>query len=156
VKTVVVGVDGSDGGKAALDFAVEEAALRGARLMIVTVWEIPPAVVAGLAADSGFFEQSREEGHRHAEAIAAEAVARAAVLQPSVVCETRIVEGQEAKILLEESDDAVLLVVGSRGHGGFTGLLLGSVSQQVMGHARCPVTVVPALATLAPRAGEGG
>ena len=144
--TIVVGVDGSDGGRAALDFAAEEAALRGARLKVVTVWEIPPAVVAGLAADSGFFEQSREDNRQHAEAIAADAVARVALLQPSVVCEQRVVEGHEARVLLEEAKDAMLVVVGSRGRGGFAGLLLGSVSHQVVNHARCPVTVVPASA----------
>ena len=145
MKTIVVGVDGSEGGKAALEFAVEEAALRGARLKVVTAWEIPPAVVAGLAADSGFFDQSLIEARQHAEAIVAEAVARAAELQPSVVIEPRVVEGHEAKVLLEEAKDATLIVVGSRGHGGFTGLLLGSISQQVVNHARCPVTVVPAV-----------
>jgi nucleotide-binding universal stress UspA family protein len=145
MKTIVVGVDGSEGGKAALEFAVEEAALRGARLKVVTAWEIPPAVVAGLAADSGFFDQSLMEARQHAEAIVAEAVARAAQLQPSVVLEPRVVEGHEAKTLLEEAKDASLIVVGSRGHGGFTGLLLGSISQQVVNHARCPVTVVPAV-----------
>ena len=145
MKTIVVGVDGSEGGKAALEFAVEEAALRGARLKVVTAWEIPPAVVAGLAADSGFFDQSLIEARQHAEAIVADAVARAAQLQPSVVLEPRVVEGHEAKTLLEEAKDAMLIVVGSRGHGGFTGLLLGSISQQVVNHARCPVTVVPAV-----------
>jgi len=145
VKTIVVGVDGSDGGRVALDFAVEEAALRGALLKVVTVWEIPPLVVAGVAAESGYFEQSREEGRQHAQAIAAEAVARAALLQPSVACEARVLEGHEAKVLLEEARDAILVVVGSRGHGGFSGLLLGSISQQVVNHARCPVTVVPVL-----------
>jgi nucleotide-binding universal stress UspA family protein len=145
MKTIVVGVDGSEGGKAALEFAAEEAALRGARLKVVTAWEIPPAVVAGLAADSGFFDQSMIEARQHAEAIVAEAAARATQLQPSVVLEPRVVEGHEVKALLEEAKDATLIVVGSRGHGGFTGLLLGSISQQVVNHARCPVTVVPAV-----------
>jgi nucleotide-binding universal stress UspA family protein len=145
MKTIVVGVDGSEGGRAALEFAVEEAALRGASLKVVSAWEIPPAVVAGLAADSGFFDQSMIEARQHAEAIVAEAAARAAQLQPSVVLEPKVVEGHEAKILLEEAKDAMLVVVGSRGHGGFTGLLLGSVSQQVVNHAHCPVTVVPAV-----------
>ena len=129
--------------RSALDFAVEEAALRGAKPKIVVVWEIPPAVVAGLAADSGFFEQSRDESRHHAEKIAAEAVARAAGLDPAVVCEPRVLEGHEARVILEEARDASQVVVGSRGHGGFTGLLLGSISQQVVNHARCPVTVVP-------------
>ncbi len=143
MKTVVVGVDGSDGGRTALDFAVEEAALRGAQLKVVTAWEIPPAVVAGVVADSGYLQQVVAEERQHAEAIAAEAVTRAAQLQPSVMCEARVLQGQEAKVILEEARDAIVVVVGSRGHGGFTGLLLGSISQQVVHHAHCPVTVVP-------------
>ncbi len=146
MKTIVVGVDGSDGGRAALDFATEEAALRGAQLKVVTVWEIPVAVVTSVVADSGYLQQVVAEGQQRAEAIAAEAVTRAAQLEPSVPCEARVLRGQEAKIILEEARDAILVVVGSRGHGGFTGLLLGSVSQQVVHHAHCPVTVVPASA----------
>jgi nucleotide-binding universal stress UspA family protein len=141
--SIVVGVDGSEGGKAALDFAAEEAALRGARLYVVTAWEIPPVVVAGIAADSGFYGQSRDESRQHAVAVAAEAAARVAERYPTIVCEQRVIEGQQAKVLLDQARDATLIVVGSRGHGGFTGLLLGSISQQVVNHAPCPVVVVP-------------
>ena len=141
--SIVAGVDGSEGGGAALDFAAEEAVLRSAHLLVVTAWEIPPVVVAGIAADSGFHDQSSDESRQHAAAVAAEAAARAAQRYPTVVCEQRAVEGQQAKVLLEEARDAVLIVVGSRGHGGFTGLLSGSISQQVVNHAPCPVVVVP-------------
>ena len=141
--TIVVGVDGSERGGAALELAAEEAALRGAALRLVTAWELPPAVLAGVAYDSGFSEQAKEEARQRALAFAAEAAARVAKLQPGVVCEERVVEGQAAKVLLEEGHDAAMLVVGSRGHGGFAGLLLGSVSHQVVNHAGGPVLVVP-------------
>lgn len=141
--TIVVGVDGSEGGKVALEVAVEEAALRRATLRVVTAWEMPPAVIAGFAYDSGFYQQTMAEARQHAEAIAAEAVARVAELKPSLLCERRIVEGNEAKVILEEAKDAIRIVLGTRGHGGFAGLLLGSVSHQVLAHAQCPVLVVP-------------
>ena len=144
--TIVVGVDGSEGGKMALEVAVEEAALRKATLRIVTAWEMPPAVIAGFAYDSGFYQQTMAEAKQHATTIATEALVRAAELQPSVPCEKRVVEGHQAKVILEEAKDAIRIVVGTRGHGGFAGLVLGSVSQQVVIHARCPVLVVPSTA----------
>ncbi len=144
MSTVVVGVDGSEGGRSALSVAVEEAALRNAGLRIVTAWQMPPAVVAGFAFDSGFYQQSMAEARQHAETTAAEAAAKVAELQPSISCEQSVVQGQAAEVLLQEAKDAVLIVVGTRGHGGFTGLLLGSVTQQVVHHAPCPVLVVPA------------
>lgn len=137
--TIVVGVDGSEGASAALEFAAREAALRGARLRIVGAWEIPPAVLASVVAGREFYEGFKE----NAVAIVREAVARVAELQPSVECEARVVEGQAGNVLLDEAHGAELLVVGNRGHGGFRGLLLGSVSRQVVQHARSPVVVVP-------------
>ncbi|MBN1629181.1 MAG: universal stress protein [Thermoleophilia bacterium] len=141
--TIVVGVDGSEGGMLALEVAVEEAALRKASLRVVTAWEMPPAVVAGFAYDSGYYQQTMAEAKQHAVDIATKALARVAELQSSLPCERRVVEGHHAKVILEEAKDAIRIVVGTRGHGGFTGLLLGSVSQQVVGHAHCPVLVVP-------------
>jgi nucleotide-binding universal stress UspA family protein len=65
-----------------------------------------------------------------------------AELQPVVTCEGRAIEGQPAGVLLKEAEQADMIVVGSRGHGGFANLLLGSVTQQVVHHAPCPVVVV--------------
>lgn len=84
------------------------------------------------------FESLRDD----AESTVQAATARVAELQPLVACEGRAIEGQPAAILLKEAQDADMIVVGSRGRGGFASLLLGSVSQQVVHHATCPVVVL--------------
>jgi nucleotide-binding universal stress UspA family protein len=140
-ETIVVGVDGSDGGAAALEFAAAEAALRQARLRIVSAWEVPVSTYhAGLAPslDPTMLDAFRER----AEQIADDAAATAKKAQPSVEVEALTVTGQPADALLAQGADAELIVVGRRGLGGFRSLLLGSVSQQVVHHATCPVVVV--------------
>jgi nucleotide-binding universal stress UspA family protein len=140
METIVVGIDGSDGAKAALAFAAHEAALRRATLRIVTVWQVPYAAYAGgLMPPANLPALVRDE----AEQTAADAATAAEELEPGIYCEHVAVEGQPAEVLVRESADAGLVVVGTRGHGGFASLLLGSVSHQVVQHAACPVTVVP-------------
>ncbi len=78
-----------------------------------------------------------------ADSVVQAAVAQVKGLQPSVRCESRVVEGHAGSALLEQAKGAVLIVVGSRGRSDFAGILLGSVSHQVLHHASCPVTVVP-------------
>jgi nucleotide-binding universal stress UspA family protein len=141
METVVVGVDGSDGARDALAYAVEEAFRRGARLRIVSAWEVPVAAYAGGLGpplDQPMFDALREGAREIVEV----AVAEARRLQPSVPCEGEVIEGQAAMALLEDAAGADLIVVGNRGRGGFASLLLGSVSQQVVHHASCPVVVV--------------
>jgi nucleotide-binding universal stress UspA family protein len=141
METIVVGVDGSEGARAALEFAAREAALRQARLRIVCAWEIPPAVYGGGFAPT--LDQPTLDGFGDgAETVVNQAVATAKGLQPTIECEGKAVQGQPAEVLLQEARDADLIVVGNRGHGGFASLLLGSVSHQVVQHAGCPVTVV--------------
>jgi nucleotide-binding universal stress UspA family protein len=141
METIVVGVDGSNCAREALKFAVREAALRKARLRIVCAWEIPPAVYAG-----GFapvLDQATIDGFRAgADGVVQQALAQAKELEPAIECEPRVAQGQPADVLLQEVNDADLIVVGNRGHGGFASLMLGSVSHQVVQHAPCPVTVV--------------
>jgi nucleotide-binding universal stress UspA family protein len=139
METIVVGVDGSENGRAALEFAAKEAVLRGARLRIVGAWEIPPAALASVGLSRDFYDEFEDQ----AVAVVRAAAARLTEVEPSVPYEERVVQGQAGNVLLEEAHDASLLVVGNRGHGGFRGLLLGSVSRQVVQHARCPVVVVP-------------
>jgi nucleotide-binding universal stress UspA family protein len=138
VKTIIVGVDGSKHAEAALEFAIEEAALRGARLRIVSAWELPPVIEPMGFYPAEVIEDAREEAER----IVGESVARAKELQPQVASEGIVVEGRAAAVLLEQAGRTDLIVVGSRGRGGFATLLLGSVSQEVVHHAPCPVVVV--------------
>jgi len=141
VETIVVGVDGSQCARAALEFAAREAALREARLRIICAWEIPPAVFAGGFAPG--LDQPTLDGFRDgAETVVREAVAAAQQLQSTIECEGKAVQGQPAEVLLQEAREADLIVVGNRGHGGVASLLLGSISHQVVHHASCPVTVV--------------
>jgi nucleotide-binding universal stress UspA family protein len=138
---IVVGVDGSKGGAAALEFAASEAALRKTRLRIVAAWEVPTAAYGGgfaPAIDPGTWDAFRDR----AEQVVEDASAVVKKQEPSVDVEPLAVAGNPAIALLEQSADAELIVVGRRGLGGFTRLLLGSVSQQVVHHATCPVVVV--------------
>lgn len=136
---MVVGVDGSEHGEAALQFAAQEAALRGVHLRVVCAWEVPANVAMSVGLVPGLMRSFGDE----ADGIVQAAVARARELQPSVFCEPRVIEGHPGSVLLEEARGAILLVVGSRGRGEFEGMLLGSVSHQVLHHAPCPVTVAP-------------
>jgi len=136
---IVVGVDASDHARRALDWAAAEASLRSATLVVVHAWHVPvtayPTFTMPLI-DSDALQHVAEDTLRSVtEAFAAR--------ESGVVLEQRVVEGPAAQALLHEAEDAAMLVVGSRGHGGFAGLLLGSVSQQVVHHARCPVVIVP-------------
>jgi nucleotide-binding universal stress UspA family protein len=136
---IVVGVDGSEGAAIALDFAIEEAALRDSKLRIVSAWEIPASVLASVVAGKEFYEEFRETAIR----VAAEAAALVEEKEPDVEHEEIVVEGQAAKALLDNATDAELMVVGRRGHGSFTEMLLGSISRQVVVHAKCPLVIVP-------------
>lgn len=140
---IVVGVDHSDEAKAALRFAVEEAKLRRAKLRAVHAWQFSghlgaPGLEGSYPGFGGELDVLRGAADAALDATLREVVAGA----DGVELERRIVEGSPAGVLVEESRDADLLVVGSRGRGGFAGLLLGSVSQQCAQHAACPVVIV--------------
>jgi nucleotide-binding universal stress UspA family protein len=140
-ETIVVGVDGSEGGAAALEFAAGEAAFRGARLRIVSAWQVPPVVYGADFAPP--VDTATWDGFRvRAQEVADDALAAVMKLQPSLNGDALAVHGHPADVLLEQGADAKLIVVGRRGLGGFRSLLLGSVSHQVVQHATCPVVVV--------------
>ncbi|GAA3501627.1 universal stress protein [Streptomyces prasinosporus] len=140
---VLLAVDGSPAGNAAAGFAFAEAALRGAPLAAMHVWstwseQTPyegPADPLNVVVD---LDRLRERHRRLLE----ETVAPLRAAHPRVAVELRLERGRVRHTLLDAGRDAQLLVVGARGHGGFTGMLLGSVSQALLHHADCPVTVV--------------
>ena len=142
---VVAGFDGSPSSEAALRVALCEAKLRQARLLVVSAWHAPTRYYGSAAAPSAshaLAEDTRKELATKLEA----AVAALREEADGTAIETRLVEGAAASVLADEAADADLLVVGSRGFGGFRELLLGSVGRQCAQHAPCPVLVVPSQA----------
>ena len=142
INHIVVGVDGSDTSRNALAWAYDEAGHHGASLVVLTTWH-PPAMPMtppyGNLPPEGYGDQPRQEALDLLERFTAELVPK----DPAVDVRTSVEEGKNpAKVLIERSKEADLLVVGSRGHGGFAGMLLGSVSQHLVAHAECPVVVV--------------
>ena len=131
---IVVGVDGSEQSLAALNWAIAEARLRKGQVRLITAWYYPP--MASTVGDGVIDDSFRQT----AELVKVDALK--AVADAGVDVTGEVVENSPATALLEAARDADLLVVGSRGHGGFAGLLLGSVSAQVIHHAPCPVLVV--------------
>jgi nucleotide-binding universal stress UspA family protein len=136
---IAVGVDGSEVSNHAVAFAFEEASLRGVPLAVVHAWHFPVSTGPG---DMLPLVYDQEELAADEERFATEATAGWSERYPDVEVIRRIHRGHPAKALVEESDRAELVVVGSRGRGGFTGLLLGSVSQAVLHHSHCPVAIV--------------
>lgn len=136
-RPLVAGVDGSDTGLAALDWAVDEAEryARPLRIVHASLWEPYEEVVTDPTKD-------RPPGQDLAERIVADAAERAGLRAPGVEITTAVLPDDPAGALLQEGREAALLVVGSRGRGAFTGLLLGSVSLVVAARSACPVVVV--------------
>jgi nucleotide-binding universal stress UspA family protein len=133
---IVVGVDGSTLSQAAIEFAFEEASWRGAGLTAIHTWEVPET--AALTPVRLDFDRIATDQER----VIAEALAGYQSKYPDVEVRRRTVHGDPTRNLMEASHGAVLTVVGSRGRGGFRGLLLGSVGHALLHHAGSPVTVV--------------
>jgi nucleotide-binding universal stress UspA family protein len=138
-KTIVVGVDGSPSSRTALTWAAAEAADHNADLVVVNVWEhtLPPPAGSVSVSETYVPDTSQRTGDELVELIKEVIGAN-----PPVLVQPQVKQGNPAKVLIEQAADADLLVVGTRGHGGFLGLVLGSVSQHVAAYAKCPVTVV--------------
>jgi nucleotide-binding universal stress UspA family protein len=138
---IVVGVDGSNGSSEALRWAIAEARRRSVPLRAVHAWSYSPPLVPSLvgypysAESFGNAIDDRWQAEQRLERVASE------VGEDDEV-ERVLIEGSAAQVLIDAVGEADVLVVGSRGHGGFTNLLLGSVSQQCAQHAPCPVVIV--------------
>ena len=147
---VVVGVDGSAGAKEALRWAVAEARLRRTQLRAVHALKFDYPLEAGEGSSlqrsvlDSFnpFGDKRREIHEAAEALLERAIAELSEDADGLEIERQVVAGGPAEVLVNAVDGDDLLVVGSRGHGGFTELLLGSVAHQCAQHAPCPVAIV--------------
>ena len=137
---IVVGVDGSEGATSAVRWAAREARLRGAKLELITAWQL--SMYPGAFAMASFADEFVNELAAEAKRKVAEAAEQARAEGGDLDIETRAVEGPSATVLLAAARVADFLVVGSRGLGGFSELLLGSVSHQCAHHAPCPVVIV--------------
>jgi nucleotide-binding universal stress UspA family protein len=135
---IVVGVDGSEPSEHALAWAIEEAGLRDARVEVVTAWFLAPMIYGASNLLPPTVSDRAVESDAQEIAKAAADKVRTAGLE----VESSVHAGHASDVLVGQSDGADLLVVGSRGHGGFAGLLLGSVSAQCAHHAHCPVVIV--------------
>jgi len=138
MRTIVVGVDDSRGAGAALDWALDEARRQGARVEVLHAFEVEIAWID--AAETAHWSELQREAAQAALSTVIESAAAPATVE----VDASVVEGNPVTVLVEASEHADLLVVGSRGRGGLRGLLLGSVSQRCVERARCPVVVVPA------------
>ncbi|OIQ68955.1 universal stress protein [mine drainage metagenome] len=133
---IVVGVDGSESSKNALRWAAKLAPALGNRIEVVVAWEYPMM----LGWEGGIPDWWRPD--EDAKKILQESLEAVFEKNPPKGLVSQIRQGHPSTVLLEASKDAQMLIVGSRGHGGFAGLLLGSVSSACAEHATCPVLVV--------------
>jgi nucleotide-binding universal stress UspA family protein len=133
---IVVGIDGSPSSLAALEWAASHAELTGATLEVLMTWEWPASYGWSIPIPTGY-----DPEHDSAKALddILEPVRKE---HPGITIESTVIEGHPAPLLVNASQGADLLVVGSRGHGEFAGMLLGSVSEHCVSNAHCPVLVL--------------
>lgn len=136
---IVVGIDGSESSRAALAWAVRQAELTGATVEAVTAWHYPIAFGGVPYAPVGVMNT---DFAGMAGSVLSTAISDTVDPAGPVKVSSTVREGNAAQIMLDAADGADLLVVGSRGHGGFAEALLGSVSQHCVHHARCPVVII--------------
>ena len=137
---IIVGVDGSPAGRAALARALEEARLRNLPLRIVSAWEVPAIEYAGAA--FAVTPDLTSAAEATAKATLAEALSQIGP-DPGVKVEAIAISGHPATVLAEQAQDATLVVVGTRGRGTLAGIVLGSVSQALAHHCPTPLMIVP-------------
>jgi nucleotide-binding universal stress UspA family protein len=145
-KQLVVGVDGTAAGVAALRWAVDQARATGARVLAIAVTEPPPLVVGGPEVGGGLVAQNLLDADQltaAADAWLSEAIAALPVGATQVV-DREVRRGDAATVLLDASRDADLLVLGNHGRGAIAGMIAGSVAQRCVHHPTCPLVLVPA------------
>lgn len=135
IRTIVVGVDGSDASVEALRQAQELAGPLSAKIVALACWDLPPVY-------DGYVAMGIDDFDVRAGEILQDTVEKAFGGNTPDNVETRLVQGHPRRVLIEESRHADMIVLGRRGHGGFGGLLLGSVSSALVAHAHCPVLVL--------------
>lgn len=142
IARIVVGVDGSEGSKTALTWAMTQARLTGATIEAITTWQDPATYGYSYG-----WAPTLDQGDSIATImtkVLGDAIAEvSANLDTPVTVLPRVVNGHPAQVLVDAAAGAQMLVVGSRGHGTFAGIMLGSVSQHCVQHPPCPVVVVP-------------
>jgi len=139
VRPIVVGIDGSDSAQEAVSWAADEAARRGTGVRLVSAVHVPPSGYRAMAPlPLGFIDELKADADR------AVAQARSAIQErhADLAVETVVPVASPAPALIEESKNALLLVLGSRGSGGFTGMLVGSTAVALATHGYCPVAVI--------------
>ena len=139
---IIVGIDGSHHASHALDWAMTEAAVRKADLTVIAVNSVPASYWSGAPVEYPGDTDKVEEIRKSAQDAVDKAAAALGEQQPKSVSVVAL-SGFPAKTLIDASANSDLVVIGSRGAGGFGALFLGSVSSQVVHHAKCPVVVVP-------------
>lgn len=139
--TIVVGIDGSEGARAALRWACEIAAkMNDAKVVAVGAWQVPFTAASPWATAYEMpIDLTEPTEHMVHDVVSAVVGDR----YPTVAVTERVQSGAPATVLLDQARDADMLVVGTRGLGGFKGLLLGSVSHHLSHHAPCPLVIVP-------------
>ena len=137
---IVVGIDGSPSSERALRWAVDRARESGGTVDAVIAWDVP--VSAGIPVNYGGAQISAADWEGNSRTVLDETLGKVLSEEERAQVHPRTVQGHPARVLLQAAEGAYQLVVGSRGHGGFAGMLLGSVSQHLIAHAPCPVTVI--------------
>jgi nucleotide-binding universal stress UspA family protein len=144
-RRIVVGVDGSSASENALRWAIDEARYRGAKIDAVHAFSYPAIGGLASAAGAGIDWEDLAIGARKLVADAVDRARRSCPAGHDVGIRPMAVAGAATEILLDAAKEADLLVLGTRGHGGLSGLLLGSVSNYCSHHSLCPLVLVPPL-----------
>jgi nucleotide-binding universal stress UspA family protein len=153
--TIVVGVDGSDCSRAALEFALDEAVLRGAAVCVVAALPEADYWAASYGMSPALLDELTAELEKMARGMVDAAVRERGGAVADVPVQVRAIPGGPGRVLVDQSRDTDMLVVGHRGRGGFRSAVLGSVGLQCVLNASVPVTVVrPARETTAEDAGS--